>query len=67
MVCCRGFWDCILKLLNFILTVAGFAMPMLMAVSLSDTITIFAKLPNACLAQGYIDVGKTVFSSEGLG
>ncbi|MCH94547.1 GMFP4 [Trifolium medium] len=117
-MCCRGFWECILKLLNFILTVAGLAMvgygiyllvgftktsdddtpeispvsddsaliqlgrPMLMAVSLSDT--IFAKLPNAwyayfpfpvifgayhriSLAQGYIDVGKTVFSSEGLG
>ncbi|WJX55154.1 Tobamovirus multiplication protein 2A, variant 3 [Trifolium repens] len=26
MVCCRGFWECILKLLNFILTVTGLAM-----------------------------------------
>lgn len=25
MVCCRGFWECLLKLLNFILTVTGLA------------------------------------------
>ncbi|GAU38192.1 hypothetical protein TSUD_226130 [Trifolium subterraneum] len=95
MVCCRGFWECILKLLNFILTVTGLAMvgygiyllvvfskasdddtpeispvsddsaliqlgrPMLMAVSLSDS--IFDKLPKAWFIYLFIGVGAVLF------
>ncbi|PNY09932.1 GMFP4 [Trifolium pratense] len=95
MVCCKGFWECILKLLNFILTVTGLAMvgygiyllvgfskasdddtpdispvsddsaliqlgrPMLMAVSLSDS--IFDKLPKAWFIYLFIGVGAVLF------
>ncbi|CAN0842827.1 Tobamovirus multiplication protein 2A [Linum grandiflorum] len=90
---CRGFWECLLKLLNFLLAVAGLAMvgygiylfveykhatddvtfppssspdsliqlgrPMLMAVSLSES--IFDKLPKPWFIYLFIGVGVVLF------
>ncbi|KAJ4824360.1 Tobamovirus multiplication protein 2A [Turnera subulata] len=88
---CRGFLECLLKLLNFLLTVVGLAMvgygiylfveykriaddeslapvsgdlvqlgrPMLMAVSLSES--IFDKLPKAWFIYLFIGVGVVLF------
>ncbi|KAE9613109.1 putative tetraspanin/Peripherin [Lupinus albus] len=92
--CCKGFWECLLKLLNFILTLTGLAMvgygiyllveftkasddtpafppikddgdliqlgrPMLMAVSLSDSIV--DKLPKAWFIYLFIGIGVVLF------
>ncbi|XP_022857339.1 tobamovirus multiplication protein 2A-like [Olea europaea var. sylvestris] len=91
---CRGFWECLLKLLNFLLTLVGLAMvgygiylfveyknaaspgddvpiappggeivqlgrPMLMAVSLADS--IFDKLPKAWFIYSFIGIGVILF------
>ncbi|KAF1874596.1 hypothetical protein Lal_00030025 [Lupinus albus] len=89
---CKGFWECLLKLFNFLVTLAGLAMvgygiyllveynkisdnaltiptddktlvqlgrPMLMAVSLSDS--IFDDLPKAWFIFVFIGVGAILF------